>query len=84
MVELVRVVSRLDRLDDAIRSDGVLTKEGKAHPALVEARQQQIVMSRLLATLRLPEDWDLAEGSRPQRRGSARGAYGPRELRAVR
>lgn len=79
--EVVRVVDRLERLDAACQSDGHVV-DGKPHPALVEARQQQVILGRLLTTLRLPEDWDDA-ASRPQRRGSARGAYQPRSMGVV-
>lgn len=79
--ELVRIVDRLEALERAVAADGVLV-DGKPHPALVEARQQQIVLGRLLSTLRLPEDWTDAT-SRPQRRGAARGSYGSRRLDVV-
>jgi len=46
-------------------------RDGKAHPALVESRQQRIVFARLLAALRLPDD---QHGERPQRR-QVRGVY---------
>jgi hypothetical protein len=51
-----------------------------AHPALIEARQQALVLSRLIASLRLPSgdvDEDL---KRPQRRGASRGSYGVRAV----
>ncbi len=70
--EAVRTASQLDALDAEVRAAGVLL-DGKAHPALVEARQQRIVLARLVASLRLPED---DAGVRPQRRGAARGSYG--------
>jgi hypothetical protein len=46
--------------------------EQRVHPALVELRQQQILLARLVTALRVP----LAEDSqaRPQRRG-VRGVY---------
>jgi hypothetical protein len=50
-----------------------------AHPLLVESRQQSIVYSRLVAALRIP---NFETGTVPQAR-SARGAYGPRPLKAV-
>lgn len=74
MTEACRVRDRLDELDAVIRAEGVTmtSPQGiKAHPALVEARAQQIVMTRLLASLRIPTEDD----HRPQARGSARGAY---------
>lgn len=77
VVEACRVRDRLDALNEVIRAEGVTvtSPQGvKAHPALVEARAQEVVMTRLLASLRIPTD-DLA---RPQARGAARGAYGAR------
>lgn len=49
--------------------------EVRAHPALIELRQQRALLSRLLVSLRVPMD---AEGDekRAQRRGGARGFYG--------
>jgi hypothetical protein len=46
--------------------------EPVANPVLTEARQQQLVYVRLIASLRLP---DTDEDIRPQRRGGARGVY---------
>jgi hypothetical protein len=83
LLEACRTVDQLDLLDAAVRRDGpiVASPQGdRAHPALVEARQQKIALARLLAVLRLPagaED-DQAPGRRPQRRVGARGAYGIR------
>ena len=79
--EVVRVVDRLEQLERSIAEDGAVV-DGKPHPALVEARQQQVILGRLLVTLRLPEDWQDA-ASRPQRRGSSRGSYGPRPVEGV-
>ena len=75
VTEAARVKDRLDRLDAVVRSEGVTvtTSQGiKAHPALTESRQQQIVLTRLVASLRLPDDY----GKRDQRRGASRGTYG--------
>lgn len=44
----------------------------KANPAVVEIRQQRVVLARLLAALRLPTG-DEADAKRPQRRSGARG-----------
>jgi hypothetical protein len=84
--EACRIRDRLDELDTVVRADGVTvqTPQGiKAHPALVESRQQQITMTRLVASLRLPDE----DGTMPQRRGGARGSYArnrDRHLRGVR
>lgn len=74
LVEACRVKDRLDALDSVVRDQGVTvtSPQGvKAHPALVEARQQQITLSRLIASLRLPDE----EDNKPQRRGRSRGTY---------
>lgn len=74
--EAVRTVDRLDQLEAAVDHVVVDGPQGmKAHPALVEARQQRIVLARILAALRLPSG-DEQEG-RPQRRSGARGVYQP-------
>ena len=73
VTEACRVKDRLDALDDAVRRDGV-SLGARVNPALVESRQQQIVLTRLVASLRLPDD----DGDRLQRRGGARGTYDPR------
>ena len=55
--EAVRTVDTLDLLEARVRLDGPLlaSSQGeRAHPALTEARQQRIVLARLLAALRLP------------------------------
>lgn len=83
LVEAVRTVDLLDLLDARVRADGpiVASPQGdRAHPAVVEARQQRIALARLLAALRLPsgEEGDRASGARPQRRVGARGVYGIR------
>lgn len=83
LVEAVRTVDLLTRLDAEIRKDGPMldSPQGrKAHPAAVEARQQRIALARLLAALRLPngEAGDQQAGARPQRRVGVRGAYGIR------
>jgi hypothetical protein len=77
LVEAVRTVDALTELNTAVRRDGVTieTPQGlRAHPALVEARGQRAILSRLLAALRLPEA-DAATLKRPQRRGGGRRPY---------
>lgn len=73
--EAARVKDRLDSLDAVVRSEGVTVSSPqgvKAHPALTESRQQQIVLTRLVASLRLPDD---PESGRTQHRGGGRGVY---------
>ncbi|PSK99763.1 hypothetical protein CLV30_11766 [Haloactinopolyspora alba] len=80
--EAARVTDRLDALNAVLATEGVMSPagDGKVHPALVEARQQEITLARLLAALRMPsgEEGDQQASARPQRRGGARGAYGIR------
>lgn len=74
LLEACRVRDRLDGLDAVVRAEGVTvaTPQGvQAHPALKEARAQEIVFSRLLASLRIPDEDEV----RPQRRGAARASY---------
>lgn len=78
--EACRVSSRLDELDAILRREGAMC-EGKIHPALVEARQQEIAFARLIVAMRLPEDLSLPSHGRPQRRGT-RGFYHPRHGRS--
>lgn len=79
--EAVRCADLLDDLAAVVAKDGpmLLNSRGDvvAHPAVVEARQARVTLTRLVASLRLPEEapGDLARG---QRRGAARGAYARR------
>lgn len=79
--EACRVADRLDQLAAAQQGSGLTATNNKgdevASPYLVEARLQAAVYTRLIASLRIPD----SEGSQPQRRGAARGNYGPRTLR---
>lgn len=68
----------VDVLDDAVQREGAVidSPQGrKAHPAIVEVRQQRLVLARLLAALRLPQgaEGDVQATARPQRRGGVRG-----------
>ena len=80
--EAARCRDRLDLLDEAIRVSGMLLPDGRTHPALAEARQQQQTLARLIVAMRLPEDLADPSSTRPQRRG-VRGAYNPRHLRVI-
>lgn len=51
--EMCRVVDRLDDLDAAVRDGGAVVN-GRVSQALVESRQQQLVLAKLAAALRLP------------------------------
>jgi hypothetical protein len=83
LVQAVRTVDLLEKLDAEVRRDGPLVESPqgqKAHPAATEARQQRIALARLLAALRLPagDEGDQQAGARPQRRVGVRGTYGIR------
>ncbi len=72
--EACRAADLLDDLAAELAVHGMVLPDGRPSPLLVEVRQQRVAFSRLLASLRLPED--LADpGKRPQRRGAARGVY---------
>ncbi len=79
--EACRTADRLDRLAEEALKLPVTVENHRgdqvASPAMVEARQQSITLTRLLASLRLPSG---EEEGRPQRRGSARGSYGIRGI----
>jgi hypothetical protein len=80
-----RCADRLDRLEVEAAAGSVTVENHRgdqvAHPAMVEARQQSIVLARLLAALRMPAGEEGGEQlKRPQRRGGARGAYGVRAV----
>jgi len=77
--EACRCLDRLDILDELTRAGAVL-KDGRMAPWLIESRQQQLVFSRLIASLRLPEDLSAPE-VRPQRRGGSRGIHAFRVMR---
>jgi hypothetical protein len=75
--QAVRVADVLDDLAAIVAAEGVIENgTGRAHPAVVEQRQESIALARLLASLRLP---DSAESARTQHRGP-RGVY---ELRGA-
>jgi hypothetical protein len=84
LLQACRCADRLDQMatELATASLTVVNHRGDevANPLLTESRQQAIVLSRLLASVRLPsgDEGDLSR--RPQRRGASRGSYG---LRAV-
>jgi hypothetical protein len=70
LLEACRTSDDLDNLAKVIAADGPML-DGKPHPALAEARQLRIVLSRLTASLRVPDE----DENRPQRRGAARSHY---------
>jgi hypothetical protein len=70
----VAVADVCDQLHELVESKGVLLA-GRAHPALVELRNQQILLARLLVALRVPLGDQGDDSPRTQRRG-LRGVYG--------
>jgi hypothetical protein len=83
LVQAVRTVDLLDRLDGLVRDEGAVidSPQGRrANPAAVEARQQRIALARLLAALRPPagDEGDQQASARPQRRAGVRGVYAVR------
>jgi len=85
--ETVRTLARCDLLAEVVAAEGLTSTGSKGqkvtHPAVAEVRQQQVVLGRLLAQLRLPED-EQEPASRPQRRGGFRGPQQVSPLRAIR
>ena len=82
LLQACRIADRLDGLAAVLAVEGVMEPgTGRAHPALVESRQQSIAYARVCAALRLPagdaeSDEARQDVRRPQRRVGARGVYG--------
>lgn len=75
LVEAARTVDALDALESIVRSEGVtnISPQGvRAHPALVEARQQRVTLAKLVASLRIPLDDHEEAGRMPQKRVGVR------------
>ncbi len=75
-----RVADVCEQLQEMVDRDGPLL-DGKVHPALVELRQQRILLARLVVALRVPmgdqEEASNDRSGRLQHRG-VRGVYGIR------
>lgn len=86
LLQACRCVDRLDLLATEAENNPVTVVNVKGdqvpHPALTESRQQSIVLSRLLASLRMPSGEEGGQLIRPQRRGAARGPYKPQLVRS--
>jgi hypothetical protein len=65
------IVEQLEAIVDKEGAVVTSPQGSKAHPALVEARQQRLTFARLIAALRIPDD---DTGTRKQSR-SIRGIY---------
>lgn len=74
--EACRTADRLDELDKEMEGEPLTVVNSKgdetANPRIVEQRQQALTYTRLIASMRLPDE----EGNLPQHRGSSRGSYG--------
>ena len=74
--QAVRTADHVAALDAVLEAEGLMVpgRDGvpRAHPALVEVRQQRLVLTRMLAALRLPAE---DSSARSQPRG-LRAAYG--------
>lgn len=75
LVEACRTIDLIDALRTAIAKSGPVDADGKVMPAVVEARLQSVTLARLVASLRLPDDFSASFLDRGQRRGAARGTY---------
>jgi hypothetical protein len=81
LLEASRTVDALEALEAIVRDEGVtnVSPQGvRAHPALVEARQQRVTLAKLIASLRIPLEDDQEATRLPQKR------VGPRAISAVR
>lgn len=75
--EACRTADALDALQAVLDRDGVIDESPqgrRAHPALVELRQQRITFARIIAQLGIPIG-DEDQAPKPQRRAT-RGVYG--------
>lgn len=75
LLEAARTVDSLDALEKIVRDEGVtnVSPQGvRAHPALVEARQQRVTLAKLVASLRIPLDDAEEAGRLPQKRVGVR------------
>jgi hypothetical protein len=73
LLRAAETIDSLDELQAEIDRTGRVV-DGRPSPCLVEHRQQSVLLSRLLAGLRLPEE-DGETVKQAQRRGGARSPY---------
>ena len=82
LAQACRISDRLDAINEDLKTSPLTFKNSKGdivvHPLTVELRMSAQALQKIIAGLRLPDE----EGGRTQRRGGARGSYGPR-LQAV-
>ncbi|WP_026548994.1 terminase [Arthrobacter sp. Br18] len=75
LLEAARTLDALDELERIVRDEGVtnVSPQGvRAHPALVEARQQRVTLAKLVASLRIPLEDEQEAIRTPQRRSGVR------------
>lgn len=75
LLEAARTVDALQELESIITAEGVtnVSPQGvRAHPALVEARQQRVTLAKLVASLRIPLDDVQSVGRLSQQRVGVR------------
>ena len=73
--EACRTADTLDALQALVDAEGLTAPSSqgvRAHPALVELRQQRVTFARMLTALRIPQGED---DGRTQARGGTRGVY---------
>ncbi len=79
LVEAVRCLDTLDRLDALVVAEGDVIPDRfgqpRSHPASIEARQLRVVYAKMLAALRVPDGvaGDESAGRRRQRSVGVRG-----------
>ena len=73
--QAVRVADLCEQLQQRVDDAGPLLGD-RAHPALVELRQQRILLARLIVALRVPLGEDDEQDSRSARRSQRRGLRG--------
>lgn len=65
LVQVCRTADLCDRLHEVVVTEGPLAESSqgiRTHPAVVELRQQRIVLARLLAALGVPSEASPARG----------------------
>ena len=75
LLEASRTVDALAELEAIVRDEGVtnVSPQGvRAHPALVEARQQRVTLAKLVASLRIPLEDEQEADRTPQKRVGVR------------
>lgn len=70
LIEACRTADRLEKINADLSRPRLA--DDRRDRLYREARAQQAMLARLVASLRLPDD---ESGRRPQRRGGARGSY---------